>query len=234
MEKSVIFLLILAMASVMITVNGACVDRELKDANATTTATTMEKVSKFFEEVGCTLKPFTEAVKNKVSSGYNYLKTKIDDSNSNNRTRIPEKGTNIENINSIVMMSNNDSNDYKPIDPDQIIFRENDPISNAATTTVKFNAPTYSTTNGPPNTLDANHETTMNNHHSNGDATLNFATTTNFDTTLKYGTTIGLATELPTTTTDVNLDDRIAISAPEMCPKGHVMVDKKCRREIKL
>lgn len=297
MKKSVIFFVIVA--SAMITVDAACVEREQVEGNVT--VSTMDKVKSFFEEVGCTLKPFAEYARNKVSTGYNYLKAKVDESNSGNKTttNINKKGTNIENLN-IILMTNNDSNGNKHVDPDQIIFRETDPLSNGETD-ANLNTPEYISTNRPPNTQaypTSNQETTLNhrpisnqettlNHRptSNQETTLNYRPTSNhettlnyrptsyrdttpnyhttsnvdttydhqsssnidttfdhhsnsmFDTTLnvgttsKFGTTIGLA-EFPMTT-DVYVDDRIALTAPDMCPKGEVRVDGKCRKQFK-
>lgn len=283
MEKSVIFFIIVALASASITVDAACVEREPVEGNVT--VSTMDKVKSFFEEVGCTLKPFAEYARNKVSSGYNYLKTKVDESNSANKTTTAsKKGTNIENLN-IILMTNNDSNGNKNVDPDQIIFRETDPLS---ATDENFNTPEHISTNRPPNTQayptsnqettlnnrpTSNHETTLNHRPTSNqettlnyrptsyrDTTPNYHTTSNIDTafdhhsssnvdttfdhsnsnvdttfnvgtTPKFGTTIGLA-EFPMTT-DVYVDDRIALTAPDMCPRGEVRVDGKCRKQIK-
>lgn len=92
MEKSVILLLVVVLACVLIKVDASCIDRDVKDHNST--ESTVDKVSNFFMEVGCTLKSGAEKVKEKVESGYNYLKSKIDDSTHKNKT-ITENKTEI-------------------------------------------------------------------------------------------------------------------------------------------
>lgn len=221
MEKHMIFSLLLALASVISTVNGACIDHEAKPNNAN--ATTMDKVSRFFEDVGCTLSSEWSVVKSKVASGYNYLKEKIDDSNHHNKTTTPtKKGTSNENSNTM----NNNRNEIKTVDPDQIIFRETDPHMPNTEAPENFN------TNKPATNqreTTSNQRETTPSYHTNS----NVDTTSNFDTTSKYGTTVPLASE-PPMTTDVTVDDRIALTAPDMCPKGEVRVNGKCRKEIKL
>lgn len=84
MNKRVSFLLFVAFASVLVTIDAGCIDRDVKEHNAT--ETTVDKLSNFFVEVGCTLKSGAEKVKERVESGYNYLKSKIDDSTNSNKT----------------------------------------------------------------------------------------------------------------------------------------------------
>lgn len=237
-----IFLLILALAGAMITVDAACVEREYVESNAT--RTTMDKVKSFFEEVSCTLKPFAEVVKTKVSSGYNYLKEKIDDANSGNRT---EKND-MSNKNIIIFAN------CKNIDPDHIIFRDSDPFSD--------NGYVDATANRNPSTNKAsnpkqNHGTTTNrNHHqttldvddtmSTVDVTTStFGATSTFgvtstvdatstvDTTFESVTTEGHSNELPMST-EVSLEDRIALTVPEICGKDQVKVDGKCRTQVQI
>lgn len=218
MGKSVIFLLILALAGAMVTVDAACVEREHDGSNAT--RTTMDKVKSFFEEVGCTLKPFAEAVKTKVSSGYNYLKEKIDDSNSVNKTeKIDMSNKNI------VICAN-----CKNIDPDHIIFRDTEPVSD--------NGGEAATANRNPSANKADpkpyHETTTNRHQHQTtlDVDVKTSTTSTDDTTLGPGTIEGQPNELPTST--VSLEDRIALTVPEICGKDQVKVDGKCRTPVQI
>lgn len=73
--KTANFLLIVTIASVMTTVNAACVERQ--QSTNSTSDSAVDKVSNFFVEVGCTIKSGAERVKERVESGYNYIKSKI-------------------------------------------------------------------------------------------------------------------------------------------------------------
>lgn len=86
-EKSTMFVLVVVLASVCFTtttVNAACAERAADNNNATDTA--VDKVSNFFVEVGCTIKSGAERVKERVESGYNYLKSKITPEDMKNQT----------------------------------------------------------------------------------------------------------------------------------------------------
>lgn len=157
MEKRVIWLLIVTLASVMIAVDANCIDRDPTEANST--ESTMDKVSNFFIEVGCTLRSGADKVKESVKNGYDYVKTKLDGLNTKNQTDTDTKPITAEQF-----------SNYK----DKITFREKD--------------------------------------------------------------SIGLTTELTMITTTIlpKLDDRIALTVPEMCQKGELKVDGKCRKQIKL
>lgn len=172
MNKSGIILLIVTLANVMFAVNAACVERS--EATNSTAESAVDKVSNFFMEVGCTLKSGAERVKERVESGYNYLKTKItpDDLKANSTTL----------------------NDLKPSIPhdDRITFKDS-----------------------PEDGL-IEHE-------------------------IAQIAQVEIATELTTSTessitgvnnTAVTIDDRTALTAPEMCPQGEVKVDGKCRKNV--
>lgn len=64
------------------------------------------------------------------------------------------------------------------------------------------------------------------------DAPINLSTSLPPQT--KPTTTTNASNELASTKIDLSLDDRIALSAPEMCPKGEIKIDGKCRQEIQL
>lgn len=86
-EKSTMLVLAVVLAGVCLTtttVSAACTER-LADNNNSTSDSAVDKVSNFFVEVGCTIKSGAERVKERVESGYNYLKSKItpDDMNKN-------------------------------------------------------------------------------------------------------------------------------------------------------
>lgn len=87
-EKNTMFLVIVVVASVCLTatttVNAACTERPADGQNATDSA--VDKVSNFFVEVGCTIKSGAERVKERVESGYNYLKSKITPDDMKNQT----------------------------------------------------------------------------------------------------------------------------------------------------
>lgn len=171
MNKSGIFLLIVTLANVMFTVNAACVER--LEATNSTAESAVDKVSNFFMEVGCTLKSGAERVKERVESGYNYLKAKItpEDLKANSTTL----------------------NDLKPSipDDDRITFKDS-PEDGLIEQEVEI-------------------------------------------------AQVEIATELTTSTvssipgvnnTAVTIDDRTALTAPEMCPQGEVKVDGKCRKNV--
>lgn len=170
MNNSGIFLLVVTLANIMFVVNAACVERP--EATNSTADSAVDKVSNFFMEVGCTLKSGAERVKERVESGYNYLKAKItpDDLKANSTTL----------------------NDLKPRIPDndRITFKDS-----------------------PEDAL------------------------------IEHGLIeqVEIATELTTSTessitgvnnTTVTIDDRTALTAPEMCPQGEVKVDGKCRKNV--
>lgn len=170
MNKSGIFLLIVTLVNVMFAVNAACVERPEATTNSTAESA-VDKVSNFFMEVGCTLKSGAERVKERVESGYNYLKAKItpEDLKTNSTTL-------------------NDLKQSIPHD-DRITFKDS-----------------------PEDGL-IEHEMAQ----------------------------VDIATELTTSTessitevnnTTVKIDDRVALSAPEMCPQGEVKVDGKCRKNV--
>lgn len=173
MTKLVSFLLVVAFASVLVTIEAAsCVDRNVKDHNAT--ESTVDKLSNFFMEVGCTLKSGAEKVKERVESGYNYLKSKIDEStHSNNTTQDTKPKDNVHDLN--VEPKKVDvpkaAVENKVLDEDRITFKDSDETENAP----------------------------------------------------QEVTTV----EIETTT--VAVDNRVAISAPEMCKEGEEMIDGKCR-----
>lgn len=230
MEKSVIFLLILALTAAMVTVDAACVEREYVETNAT--RTTMDKVKSFFEEVSCTLKPFAEVVKTKVSSGYNYLKEKIDEANSGNRT---EKND-MSNKNIIIFAN------CKNIDPDHIVFRDSDSfLENGGIDA----APNRNPTANKPVNPKPHHETTTKRHHQttlNVDVTTSTVdvTTSPFDVTSTVDTTFGTdattegQSNESSMSTAVSLEDRIALTVPEICGKDQVKVDGKCRTQVQI
>lgn len=84
--KNTMIALIVVLASVYLTtqtVHAACTERP--DDNSTD-GTAVDKVSNFFVEVGCTIKSGAERVKERVESGYNYLKSKITPEDMKNQT----------------------------------------------------------------------------------------------------------------------------------------------------
>lgn len=84
--KNTMFVLIVVLASAYLTtqtVNAACTERP---PDNTTADTAVDKVSNFFVEVGCTIKSGAERVKERVESGYNYLKSKITPDDMKNGT----------------------------------------------------------------------------------------------------------------------------------------------------
>lgn len=84
MGKVAILVLIVAYASAtLMVVNGNCVDRK---ATNSTSESAMDKVSNFFEEMGCTIKDGAGRVKEHIESGYNYLKEKMTIDNKNQTT----------------------------------------------------------------------------------------------------------------------------------------------------
>lgn len=86
-DKTAIFLGIVIYACAMIAVDAACADRN--EENNSTSDSTVDKVSNFFMEVGCTLKSGAERVKERVEHGYNYLKSKITSDEVKNATDAP-------------------------------------------------------------------------------------------------------------------------------------------------
>lgn len=89
--KNTMFVLIVVLASVCLTtttVNAACTERPAD--NSTTDNSAVDKVSNFFVEVGCTLKSGAERVKERVESGYNYLKSKITPDDMKNQTMMAD------------------------------------------------------------------------------------------------------------------------------------------------
>lgn len=150
-------LLIVMIASVMATVNAACVERQ-QNANSTS-ENTMDKVSNFFVEVGCSIKSGAEKVKERVESGYNYLKSKITPDDVKNGTIADNK----------VPLAQKD---------DRITFKDEQGAANDQA----MNSPDGETSepgSGEPKTIE--------------------------------------------------LIDRTAITAPEMCPKGYKRIDDMCR-----
>lgn len=84
--KGTMFVLIVVLASAYLTtqtVNAACTERP---ADNSTADTAVDKVSNFFVEVGCTFKSGAERIKERVESGYNYLKSKITPEDMKNQT----------------------------------------------------------------------------------------------------------------------------------------------------
>lgn len=174
MEKSVIFLLVVAFASALIGVDAACVERVTKDNNST--ESTVDKLSNFFMEVGCSLKSGAEKVKERVESGYNYLKSKIDDSPTNNKTTkdtTPEP-TKLTSENELDNKQKHPSKD-ELLNSDRITFKDDDIIDSSQDVTTA---------------------------------------------------------QTPTNGTAVNVTNRTAINAPEICPQGEVMIDGKCRQNV--
>lgn len=176
MEKIAIFLLIGALASVLIAVDAACVERDIKDHNATETA--VDKLSNFFMDVGCSIKSGAEKVKERVESGYNYLKSKIDDSDNRNKT---SKEIHIESKPNKPIENKHDDEHKEPneddlLNDDRITFKDQDSEISPQ----------------------------------------------------------DITTELPVNKTLVSIDDRTALTAPEMCPQDEVKVDGKCRKNVDL
>lgn len=159
-RNTVIFFVIVTIASVTTTVSAACVDRQA--ANATSDST-MDKVSNFFVDIGCTLKSGADKVKERVESGYNYIKSKITPDDVKNATMIDNK----------VPLAKSD---------DRITFKDdqssNDPEMNASEITT---------------------------------------TSTNDDN--NPGT---------------KLENRVALRAPEICPKGQSRIEGRCREVFSL
>lgn len=94
--KNTMFVLLVVLASAYLTtqtVNAACTDRPVD--NSTVDASAVDKMSNFFVEVGCTIKSGAERVKERVESGYNYLKSKITPDDMKNGTLT---GTNDDHI----------------------------------------------------------------------------------------------------------------------------------------
>lgn len=81
----VIFSIIVVIACGTTTVDAACVDRE--NVNSTSDSA-MDKVSNFFVDIGCTIRSGADKVKERVESGYNYLKSKITPDDVKNATSI--------------------------------------------------------------------------------------------------------------------------------------------------
>lgn len=75
MDKTILFVLMLAFLSLQNTVNGAC-NNEHSDTNSTNSSA-MEKVSVFFLDIGCSIKSGANRVRDKIESGFNYVKNKI-------------------------------------------------------------------------------------------------------------------------------------------------------------
>lgn len=89
--KNMMLVLIVVLASVCLTtttVNAACTERQA-DTNATSDSA-VDKVSNFFVEVGCTIKSGADRVKERVESGYNYLKSKITPDDMKNQTMMAD------------------------------------------------------------------------------------------------------------------------------------------------
>lgn len=108
-EKNTMFVLIVVLASVCLTtttVNAACAERP-NDNNNATSDSAVDKVSNFFVDIGCTIKTGAERVKERVESGYNYLKSKITPDDMKNQTMI-------------------DDNTAPGTDGDRITFKEDD------------------------------------------------------------------------------------------------------------
>lgn len=94
MDKSAIFLLIVTLANVMIVANAACADRLDANSSNSTSDSTVDKMSNFFMEVGCTIKSGAEKVKEKFESGYNYIKSKVTPDEFKNATQSDVKPMN--------------------------------------------------------------------------------------------------------------------------------------------
>lgn len=92
-EKTTMLVLVVVLASVCLTtttVSAACTERPA-DSNNSTSDSAVDKVSNFFVEVGCTIKSGAERVKERVESGYNYLKSKITPEDMKNQTMTDDK-----------------------------------------------------------------------------------------------------------------------------------------------
>lgn len=166
-NKSGIFLVIVTLANVIFAVNAACVDRP-ESGNSTESA--VDKVSNFFMEVGCTIKSGAERVKERVESGYNYLKSKITPDDLKNSTLHNDVKSNIPN-------------------DDRITFKDSPEDGLGEYDSAPVEISTEPTTSTASSSSEAN------------------------------GTT-------------VLLDDRVALTAPEMCPEGEVKVNGKCRTPV--
>lgn len=59
----------------VVEIDGACIQQP--ENHHPSNETTLDKVSDFFSDLGCSLKSGAGKVKDGVESGYNYLKTKI-------------------------------------------------------------------------------------------------------------------------------------------------------------
>lgn len=156
-EKTTMFVLVVVLASVCLTtttVSAACTERPADGNNATDSA--VDKVSNFFVEVGCTIKSGAERVKERVESGYNYLKSKI----------TPED------------MKNQTMTDGEKADGDRITFKEDDESMGGSVQAV---------------------------------------------------TPAGIRNDknMPQ---KVEIADRTALSAPEFCAEGQVLINAKCRQ----
>lgn len=174
MNSSGIFLVIVTLANVMFAVNAGCVDRP--EAINSTAESAMDKVSNFFMEVGCTFRSGAEKVKERVESGYNYLKSKITPDEFKNSTTQNDVKANIPNDDRIT---------FKDSPEDGLIEYGMQPTAEIETTTIEVASSTLSSINGVNNT-------------------------------------------------GVTIDDRTALTAPEMCPQGEVKINGKCRKDIDL
>lgn len=89
-KSTAIFLGVVIYASAMIAVDAACADRYEADNPSNST---VDKVSNFFMEVGCTLRSGAQRVKERVEHGYNYLKGKITSDEVKNGTSATARGS---------------------------------------------------------------------------------------------------------------------------------------------
>lgn len=159
-KKNMMFVLVVVLASVCLTttkVNAACTERP---ADNSTSDSAADKVSNFFVEVGCTIKSGAERVKERVESGYNYLKSKM----------TPED------------MKNNQTMADGPSTPsdDRITFKDDEFPENMAP---------------------------------------------------GMGGSLHVTTPAGVYKRRLEVVDRTALIAPEMCPEGHVLLNGKCRED---
>lgn len=140
--------------------SAACVDRQ--NANATSDSA-MDKVSNFFVDIGCTLKSGADKVKERVESGYNYIKSKITPDDVKNATMT-------------------DNNITLAQSDDRITFKDDQGSSDPEMSATEITITSTNDDNNP-------------------------------------GT---------------KLENRVALRAPEICPKGHSRIEGRCREVFDL
>lgn len=88
MEKIAILVIVIVVCGNMVTpASAACFDRFQSNA---TTDTAGERVSKFFEALGCSIQNGAGRIKDRVETGFNYIKNKITPDENNQTLSVNE------------------------------------------------------------------------------------------------------------------------------------------------